>query len=271
MFRRPAAWRSQRGKALFAAIVAGSVLLVGYLPTTIAPAPRAEPAPTPAAHGGLAVGPYASALAVFTLLEDCATCHVRQGEVLTTRAFPPVPHDTEGWEECSFCHAPRRLAPAPASHRDVPDAFCAACHKASNSPPPSLGHVLWQDQTCSSCHRTTPALSPARDEGGIAIPLPGTHDDRGEVTCALCHAPAAVAPPVAPHRLVDESVCADCHAPQQLGAESPRHAGWDSGLCNTCHTAKPAGPPEVPHSLDSRTDCTFCHRPAPSGRFSGLQ
>lgn len=271
MLERLAAWKRQRSKALFAVLLGGSVLMVGYLPSTIGPSTGAGPAPSPAAHGPLSTSPFASAAAVVGVLEDCSSCHNLESDPITTRPFPAIPHEVKGWEECSFCHSSRRLAPAPASHAGLPDALCQACHKASQTPPPSLGHVLWQDKACSSCHRTTLA-GQAPAAGTVALVLPATHDDRGEVTCVLCHKPAAKAPPAVPHPVDGGELCSGCHTADLLTAKSPRHMDWGEGLCVTCHDSLQAvRPPAVPHALDGRSDCAFCHRPAPAGRSPGFQ
>ena len=251
------AFRRKVSKAAFAVLVGGSVLMVGYLPSTISPSPGASPDPSPAAHIPITEEPLVSAEAVVAMLGDCASCHEIGGDMMATKPFPPIAHKTEGWEQCSFCHAPARLAPVPLNHTEIPDALCQACHKISTTSPPSQGHVLWQGKTCSSCHRAS-------------LDLPPTHDDRGDLACVLCHEPAKVAPPSVPHPVLTDEVCAGCHAPADLSAASPRHSDWGEGLCTTCHGADPAGVPTVPHTLVSRAECTFCHVEDSPGRAPGL-
>ncbi len=252
-----AAARRRGGKPLFALIVGGSVVTVGYLPSAVTSSPGAPPASSTSVHSPFLFAPFVSARAALSLVSNCSSCHQMSAGSLVTKPFSAIPHKTEGWEQCSFCHAPARLAPAPENHKNIPDAICQACHRVSTIPPPSLGHVLWQDTTCSSCHRTS-------------LDLPASHDDRGDLTCALCHEPAKVSPPAVPHTLKTEGLCSSCHAPAQTAPTEPRHAEWGDDLCTTCHEASPSGVPTVPHALDTRQECTFCHVSGPSGRSSAL-
>jgi len=244
-------------KPIFALAVAGSVAVVGYLPSTIAATPGQDPPPAVREHSSFSEAAFVSTEAVVSLMSDCSSCHEVTTESMAARPFPAVPHKAEGWGQCSFCHAPARLAPPPESHTNLPDVICQACHQVSQTPPPSLGHVLWRDKTCSSCHRTS-------------LDLPPSHDDRGDLTCVLCHEPAKVEPPSVPHVVKTDGLCAGCHALDEVSAAEPRHAGWREDQCTTCHAADPAGVPTVPHALDRRTECSFCHVAGPSGQAPGL-
>jgi hypothetical protein len=246
-------------KAVLAMMVVGSVAFVGYLPTTITASPGKEVTPPPERHStALSAIPVLSTEGVTSLLSDCTSCHQVGDESMAVRQFPPIPHRVEGWEECSFCHAPARLAPPPEGHTGVPDMLCQACHKVSTTSPPSLGHVLWRDKTCSSCHRTS-------------LDLPVSHEDRGDLTCALCHEPPKVEPPVVPHSLSTEELCAGCHPGDEAASTEPRHSDWMQEECTTCHSPSPGGVPTVPHEMDSRTECSFCHTASPDPTRPGLQ
>lgn len=240
-----------------ALMVVVSVAVVGYLPTAIASSPGENPAVPQKDHARVfSAVPFVSTEAVISVMSDCTSCHEMNGTEISTKRFPPIPHKTEDWGQCSFCHAPARLAPPPVSHKGLPDVLCQACHQVSTTSPPSLGHVLWRDKTCSSCHRT-------------ALDLPVTHDDRGELTCALCHEPAKVEPPAVPHAVTSNGLCASCHTQRDISVEESRHADWGKE-CTTCHAADPAKVPMVPHALDNRTECSFCHKAAAPAR-PGLQ
>jgi hypothetical protein len=180
-------------------------------------------------------------------MSDCTSCHDMNATEMSTKRFPPIPHKTEGWEQCSFCHAPARLAPPPVSHKGLPDVLCQACHQVSTMSPPSLGHVLWQDKTCSSCHRAS-------------LDLPVTHDDRGDLTCALCHEPAKVEPPPVPHSVTQDGLCNALPRPE--GTCQPRKRGMPIGAASARrHAADPAGVPTVPHRADNRMEAVFATRP----------
>lgn len=244
-------------RAALALMVVGSVAVVGYLPTAIASSPGEDPVVAQKDHSRVfSAVPFVSTEAVVSVMSDCTSCHEMNATEMSTKRFPPIPHKTEGWGQCSFCHAPARLAPPPVSHKGLPDVLCQACHQVSTMSPPSLGHVLWQDKTCSSCHRAS-------------LDLPITHDDRGDLTCALCHEPAKVEPPPVPHSVTQDGLCTRCHAQRDVSATEARHADWGSE-CTTCHAADPAGVPTVPHELDNRMECSFCHKADASAR-PGLQ
>lgn len=252
------ALRRRGARAAMALMVVGSVAVVGYLPSTLASSPGQNVEPARPEHvPSFSAVPFVSTDVVVSVMSDCTSCHDVTAESYPPKHFPPIPHRTEGWGECSFCHAPARLAPPPENHNDLPDVLCQACHRVSTTPPPSLGHVLWRDKTCSSCHRTS-------------LDLPVSHDDRGELTCALCHESAKVAPPSVPHAVTQEGLCASCHSAAEISVSEPRHEGWGEE-CMTCHTENPGGIPTVPHEMDSRAECGFCHRPGDSGQRHGLQ
>ena len=232
------------------------MVTVGYLPSAVTSSPGTAPVASTSAHSPLSSAQFVSARATLSLLSNCSSCHQMTAGSVITKPFPEIPHKTAGWEQCSFCHAPARLAPAPESHKNIPDAICQACHRVSTTPPPSLGHVLWQDKTCSSCHRTS-------------LDLPVTHDDRGDLTCALCHEPAKVEPPAVPHTVTQDGLCTSCHAQRDIAVVEARHTDWGKD-CTTCHAADPAGVPTVPHALDNRMECSFCHKASAAAR-PGLQ
>lgn len=244
-------------KALFAVAVAGSVAVVGYLPSALTATPGETPPLAVRDQSSFSTAAFVSTQAVVSMMSDCSSCHEMKDESMAAKPFPAIPHKTEGWGQCSFCHAPARLAPPPESHTGLPDVICQACHQVSQTSPPSLGHVLWQDKTCSSCHRTS-------------LDLPPSHDDRGDLTCALCHEPAKVEPPSVPHVVKAEGLCSGCHTAADVSTVEPRHADWGASECTTCHASDPAGVPKVPHAMDRRTECSFCHLAEPAGNVPGL-
>src|SRR3990172_4821644 len=154
------AFRRRVSKAAFAVLVGGSVLMVGYLPSTISPSPGASPDPSPAAHIPITEESLVSAEAVVAMLGDCASCHEIGGDMMATKPFPPIAHKTEGWEQCSFCHAPARLAPVP--HPVLTDEVCAGCHAPADLSAASPRHSDWGEGLCTTCHGADPAGVPTR-------------------------------------------------------------------------------------------------------------
>jgi hypothetical protein len=183
--------------------------------------------------------------------EDCAACHVQDNKIVRGKTLAVVPHLTEGWEQCSFCHSPNRLRPLPEKHPATTDDVCIACHKPTASPPPPQPHLAFAGKQCSDCH-------------GTELALPPTHTDRPDFLCQLCHKPADKAPPEVPHTVADNAaLCSSCHGDQAALAPPENHAGWDNQTCALCHQERPGGAPKVTHALDNRLDCTYCHSSAP--------
>lgn len=160
---------------------------------------------------------------------------------------------------------------------------------ADQTVPPTIPHTLMGRSRCTTCHGA----------GISEIPLmPGTHADRTDQLCTICHKPygeATTSPPYIPHTLVGRSDCLICHA---TGIASAPVAPHDTAVvsnknCLLCHLAKgtaiatssptptaqpplgegtatpptpsptattaPGVPPSVPHSLEGRSECLLCH------------
>lgn len=179
-------------------------------------------------------------------LDECAACHSDDGRLVTSPVAPTVPHSTESWQECGFCHSPGRLAPVSDDHPLTANDTCLNCHRESSDQPPRMAHLAFPEKACSSCHQP-----------GTAIPL--DHSEREDYVCTLCHQPPSVPPPEIPHALVSEPACATCHAAGSTNALPIDHASRDQSMCGTCHLVRPDGVPRIEHPLINRTDCVFCH------------
>lgn len=62
--------------------------------------------------------------------EACLLCHAADSPVQTADAAA-IPHDLEGRDACSMCHAPgamEAIPDAPASHEGIGDNHCTLCH-----------------------------------------------------------------------------------------------------------------------------------------------
>lgn len=106
----------------------------------------------------------------------CVVCHEQRAV-----EFPPVPHETENWNECGFCHGPQRLTPLEGAHIGERAEECFTCHDVLDAPDlqDRMHEIASLTQGCASCH--------AVDR---RAPLPPSHDDYTEPFCALCHKPA---------------------------------------------------------------------------------
>lgn len=59
-------------------------------------------------------------------LEDCATCHDPHSPAA---AFPLIPHNVQGREDCVACHGVPGIAGIPPNHVNRPVELCLGCHK----------------------------------------------------------------------------------------------------------------------------------------------
>jgi hypothetical protein len=177
----------------------------------------------------------------------CIVCHET-----TSLPAQDVPHKLDGWERCTFCHGPQRLTPLSGAHEGSADNQCLQCHSAIPDLPNTNANMreLSREQGgCLSCH----------GEGRLA-PLPGSHAERGELLCVLCHSTAHKEPPKAPHALTGRASCTTCHAPQDLGALPVSHSDRSELMCVACH--REDGAPAIPHALEKRGKCEDCHAPS---------
>ncbi len=208
-----------------------------------------------------------------------------------------IPHPIGPTTDCSLCHGPGKVLPAPDDHSIYTAGQCTTCHTPSLTEPGAatttltpvaIPHPVTGRENCLECH----------DPGGGVRPAPQDHAGRAVDTCQACHKPAAGAQePVAtatpagpatprsgapeiPHSLDGRTNCLQCHDPGSGLKPAPQdHVGRAADTCQTCHrpaagaqepaaTATPAGPatsrsgaPEIPHSLDGRANCLQCHDP----------
>jgi len=235
---------SRLGVALFLGLTL--LAAAGCVPITIGQRGEPPPAPTPVAHTPDQV--QAQAAGAVAMHDDCQSCHVQENKVVKGKSMPTVPHQVEGWEACSFCHAEGRIAPLPGRHTRVTDGLWMTCHRPAATPVPPMGHTAFQGKQCTSCH-------------GSTVALPVSHKDRATYTCELCHKAPTKAAPAVPHSVVAGVSCAQCHGSGKPLALPASHDGRQDQLCTTCHKERPGGVPSIPHDLDNRSNCTQCHVP----------
>jgi len=65
-------------------------------------------------------------------LDDCMTCHDPHSPAA---AFPDIPHNVEGREDCLACHGVREIASLPPNHIERPVELCLGCHKRAEGSP----------------------------------------------------------------------------------------------------------------------------------------
>ena len=99
---------------------------------------------------------------------------------------PATPHDVEGKEQCTMCHASGMdgIPQNPASHEGRGNDTCQMCH-AADSPmmsaaPAPIPHDTEGKEQCQMCH------SGAMD--GIPA-TPDSHEGWSSDNCTMCHKP----------------------------------------------------------------------------------
>ncbi len=215
-----------------------------------------------ACHGAGQIKPFPADHAGRTS-DTCLGCHQVQATAATAvpaaGAIPPVPHATEGRENCLACHDTGGVRPFPADHAGRTSDTCLGCHQvqatAATAAPaaaaiPAVPHATEGRENCLACH----------DTGGVK-PFPADHAGRTSDTCLGCHQAGAAPTPAPPSvhvvptpiqepALFAENSCVTCH--EGLGGKScPDHGRLEAG-----------GP--------RRTGCGLCELPRrrsqPGGR-----
>ncbi len=59
-------------------------------------------------------------------LQACTTCHDPHSPAA---AFPKIPHNVQGREDCRACHGVTGIAELPPNHNSRPVELCLGCHK----------------------------------------------------------------------------------------------------------------------------------------------
>ena len=169
---------------------------------------------------------------------------------------PPVPHLTEGYEDCLACHAADQMAPFPEDHADRSNEMCVVCHEVGAVESlPVIPHSLEDREDCLVCH-----------DIGQLVPFPPDHEGRVSEGCQVCHQigeggegqeatpePTATLPPSAEmvptpiHEpvLFEENTCIACH--EELGGKHAQiTADWAESVhaergvgCVSCHGGDP--------------------------------
>lgn len=172
---------------------------------------------------------------------------------------PPVPHPTEGRENCLACHeegvggAPQ----IPGDHTGRSNEMCTGCHVVEEtSQPPQIPHTLEGRENCTACH-----VVAGSDDGGAQggesppIPEPITYPDpvEGANSCLDCHAALggrsedAVTGWQASIHAERDVICADCHGGDPNAEDADAAMSEEAGfigkpdradipnLCGSCH------------------------------------
>jgi len=164
--------------------------------------------------------------------EMCTACHQvsATAAMATAAVIPPIPHTTEGREDCLVCHGPGQLKPFPADHEGRTKETCLTCHQVAQptaAPTPSVGAVptpihepeLFGENTCVSCHQ---GLGSERAQI-TADWMESVHSAQG-VGCVSCHG--------------GDPTQADAGAAMspQAGFLGALSKGQIPGLCGSCHS-----------------------------------
>jgi hypothetical protein len=66
-------------------------------------------------------------------LQDCTNCHDPHAPAA---AFPKIPHNVAGREDCRACHGVKGIADLPPNHANRPVELCLGCHKPAGGNQP---------------------------------------------------------------------------------------------------------------------------------------
>jgi hypothetical protein len=208
----------------------------------------------------------------------CTSCHRQGATTPAAGAIPPVPHSTQGREDCLVCHGAGQVKPFPSDHVGRTSESCLGCHQvhagAATAVPaagaiPPVPHSTQGREDCVACHGA-----------GQVKPFPADHAGRTSDTCLGCHqvqagaataVPAAGAIPPVPHSTEGREDCVACHYTGGLRPFPADHAGRTSESCLGCHQAGAASTPVRPPSVDvvptpiqepelfADNSCVTCH------------
>jgi hypothetical protein len=154
---------------------------------------------------------------------------------LPSLQIPPVPHPTEGREDCLACHETGQIAAFPEDHAGRGNDSCTMCHQAGGGESiPPVPHSLEDREDCSVCH-----------EPGRVKPFPADHEGRTNESCTMCHqVEAGEAIPPVPHTLEGREDCLACHDTGQMKPFPSDHEGRANEGCLACHQAGAAEAPQ---------------------------
>ncbi len=160
----------------------------------------------------------------------------------TVPVLPPaVPHQVQGREQCTACHAVGGAAPTgqPADHQGRTSDTCLGCHPVSQTSAPQGAATI--GPAASPTVAPSPAsATPAVPAPTQAAPTAGPAARPTAVPAAAPTAPPAQAavPPAIPHPIQGREQCTACHTvggPAPTGLPSD-HQGRTAATCTGCHS-----------------------------------
>jgi hypothetical protein len=162
-----------------------------------------------------------------------------------------IPHPISRRTDCTICHGPEGVKPAPENHASFTPDMCTSCHNATVEETPV---VITPTPEPAAVSGTPVATETPPPSGPRAIP----HEVAGREQCLMCHDPAGnIRPAPQDHVGRAADTCQMCHQPAaasgQVTPESTESSEEESAT---------GGPPSIPHDLAGRDDCLVCHNPA---------
>ncbi len=110
-----------------------------------------------------------------------------------------MPHPTEGYAECTECHALDSEVPFPENHTAYETASCQLCHTPGEAAEAvTIPHLNTNREDCLLCHGF-----------GERVAFSSAHEGRGVDSCENCHqVDAAIT-------MEQNQTCIDCHTNQE--------------------------------------------------------
>jgi cytochrome b subunit of formate dehydrogenase len=138
--------------------------------------------------------------------QTCQVCHKPATEAISEQGMPkPIPHSIAEaiYKDCTTCHGPTGIRPAPANHTGFSVDSCTQCHQ-----PAAAGAATGAPGAATS----TPAAG-----GALATPpaIPHSITDAAHQDCTVCHGADKMLPAPASHASFTVDSCTTCHQPAQ--------------------------------------------------------
>jgi cytochrome b subunit of formate dehydrogenase len=204
--------------------------------------------------------------------ETCQVCHTPAGAGATSETGMPksIPHSISEaiYKDCTACHGPDKIKPAPENHARFTVESCAGCHQPAEAGATPEAGATSQTGTGAAAgpkaipHSTTEAAyqdCTACHGAGKIKPAPDNHASFTADSCTSCHKAAAGSatpeagatseagssgastnPKAIPHSIAEAPYqdCTKCHGAGMIQPVPENHASYTVELCTACH--KPA-------------------------------
>jgi hypothetical protein len=118
----------------------------------------------------------------------------------------PIPHPTGPRTDCTLCHGPEGVHPAPESHVSFTADMCTGCHASAPQPTAAAAPADAGEETPEAAATAVPTVQ-ASEPPGIPHPV------EVNTNCEACHGLNGVRPYPENHTAFTPAMCQNCHQP----------------------------------------------------------